>query len=99
MRLNFILMLLMGTAFMAQAQRTITGLISDQNGDPLIGVNVLVTGTPNGTISDENGTYRLDIRPENKLLSFSYTGFTTREIEIGTSNTINVTLTEGVLLD
>ncbi|MDZ4710392.1 MAG: SusC/RagA family TonB-linked outer membrane protein [Saprospiraceae bacterium] len=99
MRMNFILMLLMGTALIAQAQRTITGVISDQNGDPLIGVNILVAGTVNGTISDENGSYRLDIRPENKLLSFSYTGFTSREIEIGTSNTINVTLTEGVLLD
>lgn len=99
MRLNFILILLLSTTVFAQAQRTINGTISDQKGDPLIGVNVLIQGTSLGTVSDENGVYRIDVRPEHRVLQFSYTGFTSRDVEIGTLNTINVTLTEGILLD
>lgn len=99
MKLYLMWIFCIGLGFSVHAQRKISGIISDQNGDPLIGVNILVKSTNNGTVSDENGAYSIEVSPENRVLVFSYTGFTSRELEIGTSATLDVTLTEGVLLD
>ena len=57
----------------AQA-REITGVVTDaQTGEALIGVNVSVTGTTTGTITDVNGAYSLNVSPGQSIL-FSYTG-------------------------
>ncbi len=74
------------------AQREISGTVTDQNGEPLIGATVLVKGTQTGTVTDIDGTYSVNVQEENNTLVFSYTGFATQEIEIGVSNTIDVTL-------
>ena len=82
----------------ATAQRTITGTIIDSEGDPLIGANVIVKGTTVGTASDLDGTYELTLPDGAETLVFSYTGFTSQEIELGVSNIVDVTLTEGLTL-
>ncbi len=78
--------------------RSISGTVVDDNGDPLIGANVIVKGTVNGTATDIDGTYQLTINADNQIVVFSYTGFATQEIEIGESDIINVTLSEGLTL-
>jgi TonB-linked SusC/RagA family outer membrane protein len=98
MKLNSLFLCFMLTTVVSFAQRTISGVISDSNGDPLLGVNILVQGTNNGTVSDENGAYTISVTPENKILVFSYTGFTTQEVTIGNSNTIDVKMEEGIQL-
>lgn len=98
MKLNCLLFLLICLVTNSYGQRNIKGIVSDQEGGPLVGVNVLVQGTTNGTVTDENGAYSLSVTPENQILVFSYTGFTTREIAIGNSNELNVTLDEGIQL-
>jgi len=98
MKLNSLLFLLVCIVSDIYGQRNIKGIVSDQEGGPLIGVNVLVQGTTNGTVTDENGAYSLSIAAENPILVFSYTGFTTREIAIGNSNELDVTLDEGIQL-
>lgn len=80
------------------AQRTISGKVIDQNGDPLFGVNVLVQGTTNGTVTDENGAYSVQVTAENKILVFSYTGFTSQEIAITNASMLDVTMQEGIQL-
>ena len=98
MKLTSLLFLLVCVVSNIYGQRTIKGIVSDQDGGPLVGVNVLVQGTTNGTVTDENGSYNLNIGAESQILVFSYTGFTTREVAIGNSNELNVTLDEGIQL-
>ena len=76
---------------MAQA-KVVTGQVTDQNGEPIIGANVVVKGTTAGTITDLDGNYSLDV-PENATLVFSYLGMATQEIPV-TGNTVSVVLKE-----
>ncbi len=76
---------------MAQAM-AVTGQVTDQNGEPIIGANVVVKGTTNGTITDFDGNYSIDA-PENATLVFSYLGMATQEHQV-TSNTLSVVLKE-----
>lgn len=56
-------------------KRIIKGLISDEFGEPLIGVSVLVKGTTTGTITDIDGNYSIEIPNDNAILEFSYIGY------------------------
>jgi len=58
----------------------------------MAGVTVVVKGTSNGTVTDLNGTYQLQVNPEAKFLVFSYIGYETEEVKISRSNLINLTL-------
>lgn len=81
------------------AQRTISGSVTDVNGEPLIGANVLVKGTTLGTVTDIDGNYTLLVPSGYDAISISYTGFAGQDITLGTSNLVDVTLEQGVLLD
>ncbi|HLO92011.1 MAG TPA: TonB-dependent receptor [Lentimicrobium sp.] len=72
--------------------RVISGKVTDESGTGLPGVTVLVVGTTNGTVTDLDGNYK--ITANQGTLRFSFIGFTTQEILIGTQNTVNVTLAE-----
>jgi len=78
-------------------QRTITGTVLDINRNPLPGVNVVVTGTTIGAITDAGGKYRIEAPQGSRSLTFSFVGMDTQEVPIGTSNQINVTLTESAI--
>jgi TonB-linked SusC/RagA family outer membrane protein len=73
--------------------KTISGTVSDDSGLPLPGTTVLVKGTTNGTSSDFDGNYSIDANTGD-ILVFSFVGYTTQEISVGGSNTINVKLSE-----
>ncbi|MGJ5640542.1 SusC/RagA family TonB-linked outer membrane protein [Formosa sp. S-31] len=85
----FIFSLLSGIGY-AQT-KVIKGIINDETGMSIPGVNVVIKGTTKGTVSDFDGNYEISAIPEETLV-FSYLGFQTIEIEIGASNTIDVTL-------
>lgn len=76
----------------AFAQNTVTGIVKDQSGDPLIGVSVVEKGTTNGNITDADGKYSIKV-DQGKTLVFSYIGYVTQEIKV-TSNSLNVELKE-----
>lgn len=80
------------------AQRTVSGTVTDNSGIPLIGANVTAKGTTTGTITDIDGNYSLSVPDGTTTLVFSYTGYNTREVSLGESNTVNVELAEGVEL-
>ena len=63
-----------------QQSSTITGKVFDGNGEALIGVNVLEKGTTNGTITDFNGNFTLNLSSSNATLVFSYIGYVSQEI-------------------
>lgn len=80
------------------AQNTITGVVSDDGGLPLAGVNILEKGTSNGTTTDFDGNYSLSVA-DGAVLVFSYIGFNTMELKTAGKSTLNVSLAEGLQLD
>ena len=72
----------------------ITGTVTDQDGNPLIGVTVMVKGTMQGTITDAEGNFSMSNVPEDGVLVFSYIGMTTKEVVVGIQTIINVTMEE-----
>jgi hypothetical protein len=93
------LLLFLGVFGLAQAQRSISGKVTDAKGEALIGASVLVKGSTGGTVSNMDGTYSISVPTGSNILIFSYTGFNTVEVTIGTSNTVDATLEEGILLE
>lgn len=75
-----------------QQGRTITGNVTDESGQPLIGVTVLVKGTTIGTITGRDCSYTLNNVPDDAVLVFSYVGMLTQEVPVGAQTTIDVTM-------
>jgi TonB-linked SusC/RagA family outer membrane protein len=73
-------------------QLTITGTVSDENGELLQGANVVESGTTNGTSTDANGRFSLLVSNANAGLTFSYIGYQSQSITVGAQRLINVTL-------
>ena len=71
----------------------VTGTVTDDLGAPLPGVNVVQKGTTNGTSTDFDGNFSINV-PSTTTLVFSSLGFTTKEIAVGGQSTINVSLSE-----
>ena len=89
------LIALIGHCLPAYAQeRTIEGKVVDAQTNPIPGVNVLVKGTSQGTITDIDGQYRINVPEDAAALVFSFVGYETLEIPIGTQSIIDVDLTE-----
>lgn len=73
--------------------QTITGRVtSTEDSEPLPGVNVLVKGTSQGTVTDMNGDYTLTVSGANPILVFSFIGYTTEEVAVGAQSVINLNL-------
>ena len=83
----------------ASAQTDVRGTVTDQNGEPLIGVSVLVKETATsdflvGTVTDFDGTYQLRMPKGADSLSFSYTGFKTMTVSVGNRTVVDVVMNE-----
>lgn len=81
--------------FYAQNNITVSGTVTDDQGQPLPGASVILMGTTNGVQTDFDGNYSLDNVPSNGTIAFSYIGFTDQEIPINGQTIINVSLQEG----
>lgn len=80
------------TVTLAQ-EKNVSGSVTDQNGMPLPGVNILVKGTTNGTQTDFDGNYSIRVNV-GQVLVFTYIGQKTVERTVGAANTINVQMEE-----
>ena len=90
----FILVLLLFGSTMAFAQeKTISGIVSDEKSLPLPGATVLVKGTTTGTSTDFDGRYTIKAS-QGSTLVVSFVGYTTKEVAVGSSSTINVAMVE-----
>lgn len=76
-----------------QNAHTVKGIVKDALG-PMAGVNVLIKGTATGMITNQDGSYNLSNVPVGATLEFSFIGYKTVEVTVGTDETINVTLQE-----
>ncbi|HBO28893.1 MAG TPA: SusC/RagA family TonB-linked outer membrane protein, partial [Leeuwenhoekiella sp.] len=94
--------LALGLLFLTQLtfaqQKTVTGTVTDGSNVPLPGVNVVVKGTTTGTQTDFDGNYSISAA-QGDVLTFSYVGFTPKDVAVGASSTYNVTLEEGEALE
>lgn len=92
------LLMMVGAGSYAFAQnRTVTGKVSsEEEGDPLIGVSVMVKGTKIGTVTNVNGDYTISVPGDKNTLVFSYVGYKSKEVQI-TGNTVNVSIGEDVV--
>lgn len=72
--------------------RTVTGTVSDENGEALPGVSILVKGTQQGTTTDINGKYTLNLTQENPILVFSFVGFISQEVAVGNESVLDIRL-------
>lgn len=74
----------------AQSGNTVSGVVTDGSGDPLIGVNVMERNSKNGTITDIDGRYVINVSSKSSIVTFSYIGYLTQEINVKNQNNINV---------
>lgn len=93
-----IFLLFMGSMLCTYAQqsRRVTGRVMDTQGELLIGVNVMEEGTTNGTVTDVNGTYTMNVTTKNPVLKFTYVGFKERLVEVGSKGILDVTMDEDI---
>ena len=96
MILTLFMALIVQTTF-AQ-QKTVSGTVSDENGLPLIGATVVISGTSSGTTTDFDGNYKINANTGD-VLNFSYVGYSDQNITVSASNTINTTLQPDNTLD
>ncbi|MBX2928311.1 MAG: carboxypeptidase-like regulatory domain-containing protein [Saprospiraceae bacterium] len=96
-KLLFALMLMLAGAATLSAQRTISGTVTDQGKNPLIGATILVEGTSVGTVTDLNGEFSLTVPAGSNVLVISYTGYTTRRVELTNASRYDLALETDVV--
>ncbi|MEZ5107159.1 MAG: SusC/RagA family TonB-linked outer membrane protein [Draconibacterium sp.] len=80
-----------------QAQRSISGVVSDSNGHPLPGVTIIVKGTTKGTVTSADGSYSLEEVSEDAILVFSFIGMKTQEVAVSERKVIDLVMTEDAI--
>ena len=97
---SLILVLMLFSASVMQAQnRTVKGTVSDAQGEPIIGANVVIVGGTKGVITDLDGKYSIQVPENGTVLKFSYIGFKTKSFNVVKGkNVLNVTLEEDAVM-
>ncbi|SDN00597.1 TonB-linked outer membrane protein, SusC/RagA family [Kriegella aquimaris] len=82
------------TSIIAKQTTTVSGAVSDSDGRPLPGANIVEKGTTNGVTADFDGNFVLDISNDNAVLVISYIGFATKEVRVNGQSIISISLAE-----
>lgn len=94
-RLSGVLLLVWLPFALSFSQHQVEGIVTGtSDGLPLIGVNILEKGTSNGTVTDFDGNFSLEVASPNAILQFSYTGFSPQEIPVGGRSRIDIRMSE-----
>ncbi len=93
----FLLLFFMAGSLVAQTV-TVTGTVTNDEGQTLPGVSIVVKGTLQGTVTDVDGHYSIKVK-KGDVLRFSYIGYDAKEVTVGDQNVIDVTLVSGVSLN
>ncbi|NNL33133.1 MAG: TonB-dependent receptor plug domain-containing protein, partial [Flavobacteriaceae bacterium] len=100
LRFNMLSFILMFIPLAIYAQGTITGTITEAStNNPLPGANIVIKGTSTGTTSDFDGNFTLEVSSFPATIVISSVGFTTQEIEVTASQTLDIALQDGLSLD
>ena len=97
----FLLLCLMGISvcvYGSEEKKVLNGVVTDGEGMPIIGANILVKGQTNGVISDAEGKFAITISSPKDVLVISYIGYNTVEVTVGDRKQIHIQLTESTNL-
>jgi hypothetical protein len=89
---KILMFILVISTFQLFAQRTITGTVTDEKGETIVGAAVRILGTTKGTVTDIDGKYAIQVSDKDIFLSFSFVGMTSLNAEIGVSSMITAVL-------
>ena len=93
--LVILLLMFLSSVTFAQNARTVSGKVTDINGNALPGTNVVVQGTSTGVQTDINGSYQIIVNnPENAIIEFSFIGYVVQRVPLGNQTNVNVELAE-----
>jgi TonB-linked SusC/RagA family outer membrane protein len=73
-------------------QQEISGRVTDETGQPIPGINIVEKGTTNGTTTDADGKYKLSVAGSNSTLIFTFIGYATQEVLVGSQSTVDVSM-------
>ncbi|MCK0133867.1 MULTISPECIES: TonB-dependent receptor [Arenibacter] len=94
-KLKFLMFVfVIGTSMTSWAQTTITGTVSDEQNVPLPGATVLEKGTKNGTTTDFDGNFTIQVSDESAILAVSFLGYATSEIPLNGQSNVSISLQE-----
>src|SRR5688500_9227179 len=93
-----LMLLLVGLAMSSfcYGQTTVSGTVTTKQGDRLPGVNVLIKGTAQGTTTDANGKFVLEVQDNNAVLTFSFIGYANQDVAVGNKTDLDVVMDEDV---
>src|SRR5690606_31614534 len=81
-------------ANVAPINQEVTGIVRDEGGNPLPGVTIQEKGTTNGTISNNDGAFRITVSGPSSVLTFSFIGFISQDIQVGNQTVIELILSQ-----
>lgn len=91
-RLAYLIVLSLFFSMQAYAQQKVSGTVTDaSNGEPLIGVSILVKGTSNGTVTDLDGSYEINVSPD-ATLQFSFVGYLSQDVAVAGRSILDLAL-------
>lgn len=92
-KLLYLLVFLLSSSWVAFGQnQTITGKVTDEKGDPLIGVNIIVKETNKGTTTNADGKYTLTVPGSSSRIIYTFVSYDSKEVTVGNQSVINVSL-------
>ncbi len=85
------------TQFSLAQKFTISGIVTDESGQSMPGVNVIVKGSKIGVMTNNTGFYAINLQKEKEIIVFSFVGFKSHEIEAKSNSILNVVLLENAI--
>ena len=99
-KLCSVLVAMMFLTVSAMAQnKTVTGTVVDNSGEPVIGANVVVKGTSQGATTDFDGKFSITNVPERAMLHVTFVGYAEQDVSVAGKSVINITLVEWTVLE
>src|SRR5690606_19165073 len=80
------------TSYAVSAQVSVSGTVKEATGGAIPGVSVVIKGTLNGTTTDANGSFKVNVPSKESVLVFSSIGYTPKEVKVGSQSDLAVTL-------
>jgi TonB-dependent starch-binding outer membrane protein SusC len=84
------------SSFAFAQERVVTGKVTDESGSPMPGVNIILKGTSIGTASDVNGSFDISVPNDQAVLIFTFVGFASSEVTVGSRTSIDIQMTPDV---
>jgi TonB-linked SusC/RagA family outer membrane protein len=96
LRMIILLLLCVFSSFIWAQSKLVQGVVNDETGSPLPGVNVVIKGTSQGTITDVNGKFKLTVPSEKSIIAFSFMGYLSQDVLVDNHSNFTITLKENV---